>query len=184
MPITRSILKSAPDDTQLKGIKAIYVASKDGRTKSKIDLTALAKVVDATLANKGLVQLQTEINDNETNAATPKAVNTVKAIADANAQKIREVENSINTALPGEGTLADKLRNVAFSTKDNQFTESQTINAKDHSGNDVAAVSFKSSKLTHETGEFDPGTTSVSAGSSLQDTNHKFPPDFKRKKKH
>ena len=173
MPITRSILKSAPEETQLKGIKAIYIASKDGRTKSKIDLTALAKVVDATLANKGLVQLQTEINDNETNAATPKAVNTVKAIADANAQKIKEVENSINSALPGEGTLADKLRNVAFSTKDNQFTESQTINAKDHSGNDVAAVSFKSSKLTHETGAFDPGTTSVSAGSSLQDKNGK-----------
>lgn len=154
---------------QFKTIKSLYVASKDGRTKSKIDLTALSKIVDATLANKGIVQLQTEINDVETTAATPKAVNTVKALADANAQKIKEVEDSINTALPGEGSLADKLRDVAFRTKDNQFAESQTIVAKDSAGADTAKVFFKSSKLTHETGALDPGTTSVKAGTALQD---------------
>lgn len=154
---------------QFKTIKSLYVASKDGRTKSKIDLTALSKIVDATLANKGIVQLQTEINDVETTAATPKAVNTVKALADANAQKIKEVEDSINTALPGEGSLADKLRDVAFRTKDNQFAESQTIVAKDNAGVDTAEVFFKSSKLTHETGALDPGTTSVKAGTALQD---------------
>ena len=158
---------------QFKTIKSLYVASKDGRTKSKIDLTALSKIVDATLANKGIVQLQTEINDVETTAATPKAVNTVKALADANAQKIKEVEDSINTALPGEGSLADKLRDVAFRTKDNQFAESQTIVAKDSAGADTAEVFFKSSKLTHETGELDPGTTSVKAGTALQDKTGK-----------
>lgn len=158
---------------QFKTIKSLYVASKDGRTKSKIDLTALSKIVDATLANKGIVQLQTEINDVETTAATPKAVNTVKALADANAQKIKDVEDSINTALPGEGSLADKLRDVAFRTKDNQFAESQTIVAKDNAGADTAEVFFKSSKLTHETGELDPGTTSVKAGTALQDKTGK-----------
>ena len=150
MPITRALKASAreggdPGDS-LKTVKALYVASRDGATKAKIDLSNLAKIVDATLANKGIVQLQTTIDDNETNAATPKAVNTVKAIADANATKIVEIENSINEALPGDGTLAEKLKDVAFTSKDNNFTAAQTLLSNDSAGTDVTSVTLKSQR--------------------------------------
>lgn len=166
MPITK-------EATVAKTIKAMYVTSRDGKTKSKVDLTALAKIVDATLANKGIVQLQTEINDTETTAATPKAVNTVKKIADGNAKQIADVKKSIDEALPGEGTLADKLKNVAFTTKDNNFTESQTLVAKDAAGTETANVTFKTGKFDTATGAFDAGSTKLTVGNVVTDKNGK-----------
>lgn len=174
MPITRSLKAArveplASGDDALRSVKALYVASRDGLTKAKIDLSNLAKIVDATLANKGIVQLQTVIDDNETNAATPKAVNTVKAIADANSAKIVEIENSINEALPGDGTLAEKLKDVAFTSKDNNFTAAQTLLSNDNAGADVTSVTLKSQRYDSATNAFDAGATSIKTGVSLAD---------------
>lgn len=179
MPITRSPNAAAPArvggraDTPMKTIKALYVTSRSDGAKSKIDFSSLAKIVDATLVSKGVVQLQTEINDNETTAATPKSVNVVKQIADANAAKINEIEQSINETLPGEGTLADKLKNVAFTTKDNQFTVSQTTLSVDDNGTDKAAVQLKAQRFDGATGAFNAGVTAVKTAVSLQDKNAK-----------
>lgn len=167
MPIARA--KAVSDEIVTKNTKSILVSSKDGKVITKIDLTPLSKIVDATLANKGIVQLQTTIDASEDKAATPKAVQTVKTIADANAEKIKEIEASINEALPGEGTLADKLRDVAFKTKDNEFSESQTIIAKDATGTDTGHVNIRTNKFTHATGSFEAGTNKINAGLTAQD---------------
>lgn len=167
MPIARA--KAVSDEIVTKNTKSILVSSKDGKVITKIDLTPLSKIVDATLANKGIVQLQTTIDASEDKAATPKAVQTVKTIADANAEKIKEIEASINEALPGEGSLADKLRDVAFKTKDNEFSESQTIIAKDATGTDTGHINIKTNKFTHATGSFEAGTNKINAGLTAQD---------------
>ena len=173
MPITRS-LKTAREGVatlaeELKSVKALYVASRDGTTKAKIDLSNLAKIVDATLVNKGIVQLQTVVDDNETNAATPKAVNSVKQVADQLTVKVTEIENSINEALPGEGSLAEKLKDVAFTSKDNQFTASQTLLSNDAAGSDVTSVTLKSQRYDSATNAFDAGATAIKTGVSLAD---------------
>lgn len=176
MPITRSpkTVSVVREDgggagTPMKTIKALYVASRGDGSKSKIDLSNLAKIVDATLLSKGIVRLQTEINDTETTAATPKAVNTVKQLADANTAKITEIEQSINEALPGAGTLADKLKDVAFRTKDNQFTVNQTLLSADDGGADKAAVQLKAQRFDSTTGSFNAGANAVKTSVSLQD---------------
>lgn len=171
MPITRALKAARDGDPQdaLKQVKALYVASRDGTTKAKIDLSSLAKIVDATLANKGIVQLQTVVDDNETNAATPKAVNSVKQVADQLTVKVTEIENSINEALPGDGTLAEKLKDVAFTSKDNQFTASQTLLSNDAAGSDVTSVTLKSQRYDSATNAFDAGATAIKTGVSLAD---------------
>ena len=173
MPITRALKAAAREGGdpagELKSVKALYVASRDGTTKAKIDLSNLAKIVDATLANKGIVQLQTVVDDNETNAATPKAVNSVKQVADQLTVKVTEIENSINEALPGEGSLAEKLKDVAFTSKDNQFTAAQTLLSNDSAGTDATSVTLKSQRYDSATNAFDAGATAIKTGVSLAD---------------
>ena len=171
MPITRALKAARDGDPQdaLKQVKALYVASRDGTTKAKIDLSSLAKIVDATLVNKGIVQLQTVVDDNETNAATPKAVNSVKQVADQLTVKVTEIENSINEALPGDGTLAEKLKDVAFTSKDNNFTAAQTLLSNDSAGTDVTSVTLKSQRYDSTTNNFDAGATGIKTGVSLAD---------------
>lgn len=63
---------------------------------------------DATLTQKGIVQLSSTINDDETKAATPKALSTVKATADAAVKTVngRKPGADGNVAL-GTGANAD-----------------------------------------------------------------------------
>lgn len=106
----------------IKNVKKVGIKSRDGNV-NVLDLSKYAQNLDATLTQKGITMLQTTIDDTETKSATPKAVNTVKAIADANATKIRQLETLVGT----DGAPGTLFNDVAYKSKENVFTQQQKI---------------------------------------------------------
>ena len=99
----------------VSGGNQIGAEVKDGTitlTKLHSDVQAeLAKIQDGSTTQKGLVQLSDTVSDDSTTAATPKAVNTVKATADT--------ASSTATAAAGDATTALSTANTAKSTAEN-----------------------------------------------------------------
>lgn len=107
-------------------IKKIAIKDKLGNL-NQLDLSLFAQNVDATLEVKGITMLQTVVDDTETKAATPKAVNSVKQIADANTTEIAALKELVGDA-ETPGTV---FTNVAFTNKENTFANAQKITVSD-----------------------------------------------------
>ena len=123
---------------------------KDGTitlTKLHSDVQAeLAKIQDGSTTQKGLVQLSDTVSDDSTTAATPKAVNTVKAIADS--------ASSTATAAAGDATTALSTANTAKST-----AEAAAEDAEEAATNASTALSTAGeAKTTAEGAASDAGT--------------------------
>ena len=123
---------------------------KDGTitlTKLHSDVQAeLAKIQDGSTTQKGLVQLSDTVSDDSTTAATPKAVNTVKAIADTS--------SSTATAAAGDATTALNTANTAKST-----AEAAAEDAEEAATNASTALSTAGeAKTTAEGAASDAGT--------------------------
>ena len=134
----------------VSGGNQIGAEVKDGTitlTKLHSDVQAeLAKIQDGSTTQKGLVQLSDTVSDDSTTAATPKAVNTVKAIADT--------ASSTATAAAGDATTALSTANTAKST-----AEAAAEDAEEAATNASTALSTASeAKTTAEGAASDAGT--------------------------
>ena len=123
---------------------------KDGTitlTKLHSDVQAeLAKIQDGSTTQKGLVQLSDTVSDDSTTAATPKAVNTVKAIADT--------ASSTATTAAGDAATALNTANTAKST-----AEAAAEDAEEAATNASTALSTAGeAKTTAEGAASDAGT--------------------------
>ena len=130
-----------------RNVKKIAIKDKSGNLNS-LDLTLYAKNVDASLTQKGLTTLQTVVDDTENKAATPKAVNSVKAIADANTSAITKLNGLVGDS-DAHGTL---FNDVAFTNKANTFTDEQTISNADKTLN-LKIDPLKGSAITYDAKE-------------------------------
>ena len=134
----------------VSGGNQIGAEVKDGTitlTKLHADVQAeLAKIQDGSTTQKGLVQLSDTVSDDSTTAATPKAVNTVKAIADT--------ASSTATAAAGDATTALNTANTAKST-----AEAAAEDAEEAATNASTALSTAGeAKTTAEGAASDAGT--------------------------
>lgn len=134
----------------VSGGNQIGAEVKDGTitlTKLHSDVQAeLAKIQDGSTTQKGLVQLSDTVSDDSTTAATPKAVNTVKAIADT--------ASSTATAAAGDATTALNTANTAKST-----AEAAAEDAEEAATNASTALSTAGeAKTTAEGAASDAGT--------------------------
>lgn len=134
----------------VSGGNQIGAEVKDGTitlTKLHSDVQAeLAKIQDGSTTQKGLVQLSDTVSDDSTTAATPKAVNTVKTIADT--------ASSTATAAAGDATTALNTANTAKST-----AEAAAEDAEEAATNASTALSTAGeAKTTAEGAASDAGT--------------------------
>ena len=132
------------------GSNQIGAEVKDGTitlTKLHSDVQAeLAKIQDGSTTQKGLVQLSDTVSDDSTTAATPKAVNTVKAIADT--------ASSTATTAAGDAATALNTANTAKST-----AEAAAEDAEEAATNASTALSTAGeAKTTAEGAASDAGT--------------------------
>ena len=137
---------------------------KDGTitlTKLHSDVQAeLAKIQDGSTTQKGLVQLSDTVSDDSTTAATPKAVNTVKAIADT--------ASSTATTAAGDAATALNTANTAKST-----AEAAAEDAEEAATNASTALSTAGeAKTTAESAASDAGTALSTANSALTQANN------------
>ena len=142
----------------VSGGNQIGAEVKDGTitlTKLHSDVQAeLAKIQDGSTTQKGLVQLSDTVSDDSTTAATPKAVNTVKAIADT--------ASSTATAAAGDATTALNTANTAKST-----AEAAAEDAEEAATNASTALSTASeAKTTAEGAASDAGTALSTANTA------------------
>ena len=142
----------------VSGGNQIGAEVKDGTitlTKLHSDVQAeLAKIQDGSTTQKGLVQLSDTVSDDSTTAATPKAVNTVKAIADT--------ASSTATAAAGDATTALNTANTAKST-----AEAAAEDAEDAATNASTALSTAGeAKTTAEGAASDAGTALSTANTA------------------
>ena len=134
----------------VSGGNQIGAEVKDGTitlTKLHSDVQAeLAKIQDGSTTQKGLVQLSDTVSDDSTTAATPKAVNTVKAIADT--------ASSTATTAAGDAATALNTANTAKST-----AEAAAEDAEEAATNASTALSTAGeAKTTAEGAASDAGT--------------------------
>lgn len=142
----------------VSGGNQIGAEVKDGTitlTKLHADVQAeLAKIQDGSTTQKGLVQLSDTVSDDSTTAATPKAVNTVKAIADT--------ASSTATAAAGDATTALNTANTAKST-----AEAAAEDAEEAATNASTALSTAGeAKTTAEGAASDAGTALSTANTA------------------
>ena len=142
----------------VSGGNQIGAEVKDGTitlTKLHSDVQAeLAKIQDGSTTQKGLVQLSDTVSDDSTTAATPKAVNTVKAIADT--------ASSTATAAAGDATTALSTANTAKST-----AEAAAEDAEEAATNASTALSTAGeAKTTAESAASDAGTALTAANNA------------------
>ena len=142
----------------VSGGNQIGAEVKDGTitlTKLHSDVQAeLAKIQDGSTTQKGLVQLSDTVSDDSTTAATPKAVNTVKAIADT--------ASSTATAAAGDATTALNTANTAKST-----AEAAAEDAEEAATNASTALSTAGeAKTTAEGAASDAGTALSTANTA------------------
>ena len=116
--------------------------------------TLLEKIQAGSTTQKGLVQLSDTVSDDSTTAATPKAVNTVKAIADT--------ASSTATAAAGDATTALNTANTAKST-----AEAAAEDAEEAATNASTALSTAGeAKTTAEGAASDAGTALSTANTA------------------
>lgn len=148
---------------------------KDGAvTKAKLakEVTdKLSLVVDGTTTKKGIVQLSDEVTDDNTMAATPKAVNTVKdiahtaasdastaksdaAIAKSTATEAKSAADTASAAATTASTTATEAKELATAadgnatTASNTATEAKTIALTAKSTADTAKSTADEAKAT------------------------------------
>lgn len=142
----------------VSGGNQIGAEVKDGTitlTKLHSDVQAeLAKIQDGSTTQKGLVQLSDTVSDDSTTAATPKAVNTVKTIADS--------ASSTATAAAGDAATALNTANTAKSTAD-----AAAEDAEEAATNAATALSTAGeAKTTAESAASDAGTALTAANNA------------------
>ena len=142
----------------VSGGNQIGAEVKDGTitlTKLHSDVQAeLAKIQDGSTTQKGLVQLSDTVSDDSTTAATPKAVNTVKAIADT--------ASSTATTAAGDAATALNTANTAKST-----AEAAAEDAEEAATNASTALSTAGeAKTTAEGAASDAGTALSTANTA------------------
>lgn len=145
----------------VSGGNQIGAEVKDGTitlTKLHSDVQAeLAKIQDGSTTQKGLVQLSDTVSDDSTTAATPKAVNTVKAIADT--------ASSTATAAAGDATTALNTANTAKST-----AEAAAEDAEEAATNASTALSTAGEAKTTAEGAASNAGTALSTANQAKTT--------------